>query len=132
MALIKTTTKARTIAKKPKTIATATRVKPIKEKQPRIKILQTISDNTGLKRVEVEAVFNEMNKLVRAHMKKNGSGEIMIPKMFIKICKIRKKPTKKRVMVSPLTGQQVTIAPKPARDAIKIIALKGLKETLLD
>jgi hypothetical protein len=107
------------------------RTKAIKDKQTRIEILQTISDSTGLKRVEVEAVFTEMAKLVKAHMKKQGSGEIMIPKMGLKIRKVRRKPTKKRVMVSPLTGKEVVIPPKPARDDIKLVALKGLKESLL-
>jgi len=107
------------------------RIKAIKDKQTRIEILQTISDSTGLKRVEVEAVFTEMAKLVKAHMKKQGSGEIMIPKMGLKIRKVRRKPTKKRVMVSPLTGKEVIIPPKPARDDIKLVALKGLKESLL-
>lgn len=109
----------------------AIRVKPIKDKQTRMEILQTISDQTGLKRVEVEAVFTEFAKLVKAHMKKQGSGEIMIPKLGLKIRKVRRKPTKKRVMVSPLTGKEVIIPPKPARDDIKLIALKGLKEALL-
>lgn len=107
------------------------KVKAMKDKQTRVEILQHISDTTGLKRVEVEAVFTEMAKLVKAHMKKQGSGEIMIPKLGLKIRKVRRKPTKKRVMVSPLTGMEVTIPPKPARDDIKLIALKGLKESLL-
>ncbi len=107
------------------------RTKAIKDKQTRIEILQTISEQTGLKRVEVEAVFTELSKLVKAHMKKQGSGEFMIPKMGLKILKVRRKPTKKRVMVSPLTGKEVVIPPKPARDDIKLIALKGLKEALL-
>lgn len=107
------------------------KVKAMKDKQTRVEILQHISDATGLKRVEVEAVFTEMAKLVKAHMKKQGSGEIMIPKLGLKIRKVRRKPTKKRVMVSPLTGMEVTIMPKPARDDIKLVALKGLKESLL-
>ena len=110
----------------------AFRIKPMKDKQTRIEILQLISDNTGLKRVEVEGVFTELAKLIKAHMKKAGSGEIMLPKLGIKIRKIRRKPTKKRTMVSPLTGQEVVIPSKPARDDIKLIALKGLKESILD
>lgn len=130
MALPKQKTKARTLRKKTEDTISA-RIKPIKTKQPRIKLLQAISDATGLKRVEVEAVFTEMSKLIKAHMKKQGSGEIMLPKLGIKLRKIRRKPTKQRVMISPLTGQKVVIAPKPARDDIKLIALKGLKEALI-
>lgn len=112
-------------------LKSALRVKAIKDKQTRVEILQHISNVTGLKRVEVEAVFTEMAKLIKAHMKKQGSGEIMVPKLGLKIRKVRRKPTKKRVMVSPLTGKEVVIPPKPARDDIKLIALKGLKESLL-
>jgi nucleoid DNA-binding protein len=106
------------------------RTKARKDKQTRVEILQYLSDKTGLKRVEVEAVFDEMAELIKSHMKKQGSGEVMIPKLGLKIRKIRRKPTKKRVMVSPLTGQEVVIASKPARDDIKLIALKPLKEAI--
>lgn len=109
----------------------ALKIKAIKDRQTRMEILQQISDETGLKRVEVEAVFTAMAKMIKSHMKKQGSGEIMIPKLGLKIRKVRRKPTKKRTMVSPLTGQEVVILPKPARDDIKLIALKGLKESLL-
>lgn len=107
------------------------KIKAIKDRQTRMEILQEISDRVGLKRVDVEAVFTEMAKIIKAHMKKQGSGEIMIPKLGLKIRKVRRKPTKKRTMVSPLTGQEVVIPPKPARDDIKLVALKGLKESLL-
>jgi len=130
MASLRQNTKA-TSRKKSEEVADpklAMRVKAMKDKQTRVEILQHISDQTGLKRIEVEAVFTEMAK---AHMKKQGSGEIMIPKLGLKIRKVRRKPTKKRVMVSPLTGKEVVIPPKPARDDIKLIALKGLKESLV-
>ena len=135
MTAVKSKTKVASAKKKTEDMSeskmSASRIKAIKDRQTRIEILQTISDTTGLKRVEVEAVFTEMAKLVKAHMKKQGSGEVMIPKMGLKIRKVRRKPTKKRTMVSPLTGQEVVIPPKPARDDIKLIALKGLKESLL-
>lgn len=117
-----------------KTIAKSTigraQVKPIKERQSRVEILQHISEKTNLKRVEVEAVFNEMSNLIKAHLSKKGSGEILLPKLGVKIKRIRRKPTKKRKMVSPLTGQEVVIPPKPARDDVKLIPLKPLREAL--
>lgn len=107
------------------------KVSVIKEKQSRLQILQAISDNTGLKRVDVESVFTEMKKIIEGHMKKTGSGEVMIPKLGVKLRRIRRKPTKKRVMVSPLTGQEVVIPSKPARDDIKLVAMKVLKEAIV-
>ena len=102
-----------------------------KDKQTRVEILQAIAEKTGLKRVDVEAVFTEMAGLVKSHMKKRGSGEILVPKLGIKIRRVRRKPTKKRKMVSPLTGKEVVIPAKPARDDVKVLALKILKETVL-
>lgn len=102
----------------------------IREKQSRIQILQSIAENTGLKRIDVDAVFTEMKKIIEGHMKKQGSGEVMVPKLGLKIRRVRRNPTKKRVMVSPLTGQEITVPPKPARDDIKVMAMKTLKEAL--
>ena len=109
-----------------------TKVKPkvnaIKEKQTRIEIMQYIAEDTNLTRVQVEAVFDSLMRCVEGHMKKRGSGEITIPKTGIKIRRIKKKPTKTRKMVSPLTGQEVTIEGKPSRNAIKVTSLKVLNE----
>ncbi len=99
-----------------------------KDKQTRVEILQTLAEQTDLTRVQVESLFDAMNKVIAAHMKKRGSGEFTIPKTGIKLRRVKKKATKARKMVSPLTGQEVTIAAKPARFAVKLTALKTLKE----
>lgn len=103
----------------------------IKEHQTRVEILQLIADKTNLKRVEVESVFTHMADIVKGHMAKNGSGEVMIPKLGLKIRKVRRKATNKRKMVSPLTGNEVIIPAKPARDDVKLIALKTLKTAVV-
>ena len=100
----------------------------IKEKQTRIEILQKIAEDTNLTRVQTEAVFDSLVSIIEGHIKKRGSGEITIPKTGIKIRRVKKKATKARKMVSPLTGQEVTIDAKPTRHAVKISALKVLKE----
>ncbi len=109
-------------------VKTISLVKPIKERQTRVEILQHISEKTNLKRVEVEAVFTEMANLIKAHLSKKGSGEVLLPKLGVKIKKVRRNRTKERTMVSPLTGQQVVIPSKPAREDVKLIPLKPLKE----
>jgi nucleoid DNA-binding protein len=101
-----------------------------KDKQTRIEILQTLAEQTNLTRVQVESVFDALNNVIESHMKKRGSGEVTIPKTGIKIRRVKKKASKARKMVSPLTGQEVTIAAKPARYAVKLSALKTLKEMI--
>lgn len=101
-----------------------------KEKQTRIEILRSLADSTGLAKTEVESVFSTLTEMIISHMKKKGSGEFTIPMTGIKVRRVKKKATKARKMVSPLTGQEVTIAGKPARHAVKISALKVLKEAV--
>jgi len=106
------------------------KIKPIKERMSRAEIIQTIADETGLKRSDVDLVFESLGDLVKSHMKARGSGEFMIPKIGVKIKRIRRKPTKQRQMVSPLTQQEVIIPSKPARWDVKLVALKFLKDAI--
>jgi len=101
-----------------------------KDKQTRTQIFQTISENTRLNKSQVEEIFDELNRLIEGHLKKRGSGEFVIPKTGIKLRRIKKKPTKERTMVSPLTGKEVTIKAKPLRLSVKLTALKSLKEVV--
>lgn len=103
-----------------------------REKQTRIEILRSIADNTRLAKVQVESVFAALETLLHAHMGKRGSGEFIVPVIGIKVRRIKKKATKPRTMISPLTGQEACIAGKPARMAIKLTALKPLKAAVLD
>ncbi|MDB6095983.1 MAG: DNA-binding protein [Francisellaceae bacterium] len=98
-----------------------------KEKQTRIQILQTIADTAELSKVQVKNVFMVLSELLKGHMKKKGSGEFTIPMSGIKVRRIKKKATKARTMVSPLTNKEVVIPAKPARTGIKVTALKSLK-----
>jgi nucleoid DNA-binding protein len=108
----------------------APKVSVQKDKQTRIEILQSLAEQTNLTRVQVESLFDALNKVIEGHMKKRGSGEFTIPKTGIKLRRVKKKATKARKMVSPLTGQEVTIAAKPARFSVKLSALKTLKEMI--
>ena len=99
-----------------------------KNKHTRAQIFKIIAENTNLTKTQIEEVFNHLNILIEAHLRKRGSGEITIPKTGIKLRRIKKKATKARTMISPLTGQTVVLDSKPARLAVKLIALKSLKE----
>ncbi len=125
---VKVNVKVKKVA--PKATKAAAKTSTQKDKQTRIEILQAIAEQTNLTRVQVEAMFDALNNVIEGHMKKRGSGELTIPKTGIKIRRVKKKATKARKMVSPLTGQEVTIAAKPARFTVKLSALKPLKEMI--
>ncbi|MEY3182178.1 MAG: hypothetical protein RLZ35_163 [Pseudomonadota bacterium] len=117
------------------TVKTATKalvkkVPAAKEKQTRLDIFRAIATETGLRKSQVESVFKTTTQLIHSHLKKKGSGEFIIPMTGVKIKRIRKKPTKAREMVSPLTNQKVLVKAKPSRAAVKIIALQSLKSAL--
>lgn len=103
-----------------------------REKQTRIEILRSIAESTGLSKVQIESVFSGLTTLLHAHMRKRGSGEFTVPMVGIKVRRVKKKATKSRKMVSPLTGQEALIPGKPARMAIKLTALKPLKLAALE
>ena len=106
----------------------STKIQAMAEKQTRLQILKHLAEKSDLTKVQIETVFDELVNLIEGHMKKRGSGEFTIPGTGIKIRRVKKKATKARKMVSPLTGEEVTIAAKPARQSIKVSALKVLKE----
>lgn len=103
-----------------------------KDKQTRVEILRNLAEATGLSKVQVESIFTSLTDMIVSHMRKKGSGEFTIPMTGIKVRRVKKKATKARKMISPLTGQEVVIAGKPARHAIKISPLKVLKMAVVE
>lgn len=99
----------------------------IREKQTQTQITACLAEETGLNRKDITAVFEAMSELVGRHMAKNGSGEIKIPHVGIKIIRKTKPATKKRQGINPATGETIEIAAKPKRDVVKVSALKALK-----
>jgi nucleoid DNA-binding protein len=141
MAVKKTTKKS--AAKKPAAAAKKTAAKQavkkaapvalkttaITEKQTKSQILSVIAEETGLARKDVSAVFAALGNLVQRHMKKKGSGEFSVPEVGVKIRRVRKPATKARKMISPFTGEEITVKAKPAREVVKVSALKSLKDS---
>lgn len=121
---------ARTATAKKAGVASA-KPKPIAEKQTKLQIVQAVAEDTGLERKQVEAVFGSLAALVRRHMQKRGSGEFSVPDIGVKILRARKPATKARKGRNPATGEEITIAAKPAHDVIRLSALKALKDTLI-
>lgn len=108
----------------------AKRIPAIRNKQTKAQIIQAIVDDTGLSKKEVAAVFGSLGELVHRHMKRNGSGEFQIPDTGVKIRRVKKPARKARMGRNPATGEMIKIAAKPAQTAIKVSALKALKDMI--
>lgn len=119
-----------TAARKKVTVPAATKPKAISEKQSKTQIIREIAQNTDLTGKQVAAVFGELNGVIHRHMMRRGSGEITIPETGIKIRRVRKAATRPRKGVNPRTGEPMVFKAKPARNAIRITALKTLKDMI--
>jgi len=98
-------------------------------KKPKTKseILKTLAENTGLTKKEVVSVFDEMAVMIKKDLKKSGPGVFTIPGMA-KIKVVRKPATKARKGTNPFTGEEMMFKAKPARNVVKLTALKALKD----
>ncbi len=86
-----------------------------------------IADKTGLTKKDVGAVFDAMSTLIKRDLKRNGPGVYTVPGLM-KIKVVRKPATKSRKGVNPFTGEAMVFKAKPARNVVKVLALKALKD----
>jgi len=103
-------------------------LKPISTKQTKNQIIATIVEETGVARKDVVTVLTALGGMVTRHMQKRGSGEITIPETGVKVRRVTKPRTKARMGRNPFTGEEIKIPAKPARTAVRVTALKALKE----
>ncbi|MDE0035666.1 MAG: HU family DNA-binding protein [Deltaproteobacteria bacterium] len=96
------------------------------EAMTKTQLLETLSESTGLQRKDVAAVLDELGAVIERHVRKRAVGTFTLPGL-LKIKVVRRPATKARKMMSPFTGQEITVAAKPASRAVKVQPLSGLK-----
>lgn len=100
---------------------------PIRTALNKSQLLTHLSEVTELSRKEIATVFEALQNAMHRHLRKGATGEFTMPGLFK--CIVKHKPaTKARKGVNPFTGEMITFKAKPARDIIKVRALKRLKE----
>lgn len=109
-------------------MATKKTANAAKKPPTKSEILRTISEDTGLSRKDVNAVFDSLNAQIKKNLSgRNAPGQFSLPGL-LKMT-VRKKPaTKARKGVNPFTGEEIMIKAKPASKTVKVTALKGLKD----
>ena len=99
----------------------------ISSKMSKAAVLTELAQATNLTRAEVGAVLDGMELLIQRHIKKRSVGEFTIPGL-VKIKKVRKKATRRRMGRNPKTGEQIQIPARPAYNRIRVSALGKLKK----
>ncbi|UTW45305.1 HU family DNA-binding protein [bacterium SCSIO 12696] len=110
-----------------KAAAPARKVTAVKTRYTKTQILTEIADNTGLSKKEVGAVLDELGVVIERHIKKRAVGEFALPGL-LKIKTVKKPARKARKGINPFTGEETTFAARPASTAVKVLALKKLKD----
>ena len=107
----------------------STKVSAVKEAMTKTAILAEISENTGLTRKEVSAVFDELSTVIERHVKKRSVGQFTLPGLLkIKTVKKPARAARKGVPNPFRPGELMDIAAKPATTKVKVLPLKKLKE----
>jgi nucleoid DNA-binding protein len=89
--------------------------------------MTALADNTGLTRKDVGAIFNALGEVIGLDVGKKGPGIFTVPGLM-KITRVHKPATKARKGINPFTGEEQMFKAKPARNVVKVRALKALKE----
>lgn len=110
-------------AAKKKTAAKNTAQKPPTKSE----VTGFIADDTGLSKKEVNAVFESLGKIMKKNLSGRGPGLFTVPGLM-KVKVIKKPATKARKGINPFTGEETVFKAKPARKAVKVLPLKGLKD----
>ena len=97
--------------------------------KPRTKsqIFSMISEHTGLAKKDVTNVFECLEKAISADMGSRGPKVFTVPNLM-KVTVKRKPATKARKGINPFTGEEMMFKAKPARNVVKVRALKKLKD----
>ena len=86
-----------------------------------------LAHSTNLSRKQVASIFEELAGLIGKSLGKKGPGLYVVPGLM-KIKVVRKPATKEREGINPFTGEKTIFKAKPARNVVKVQALKGLKD----
>ena len=90
-------------------------------------IATAMSEMACLSKKEVVGVIDILFDVISTHLKKRGPGEFTLPGVA-KFRVVRKPATKARKGINPFTGEPMVFAAKPARNVVKVRALKKLKD----
>lgn len=129
----KKATVKKTVAKKK--VTTKTKAAPIKKKKAvavkepmtKTQLLSELSESTELSKKEVQSVLDELANIIDRHVTKRGAGQFTLPGM-LKVKVVRKPATKARKGINPFTGEETVFKAKPARNVVKILPLKKMKD----
>ena len=90
-------------------------------------ITAALADASGIDKKQVATLLEELGKLIGRNLADGGPGVFTVPGL-LKISVSRKAAVPEHKGINPFTKLETTFKAKPARNVVKVQALKGLKE----
>lgn len=123
----KVVTKKPVAKKAPTQKAAAKKTTAVRERYSKTQIISELAANSDLTRKQVNTLLAELATLVERHVKKRSVGEFVLAGL-IKIHTVKRPAKKAYKGINPFTGKETTFKARPASVAVKVHALKGLKD----
>jgi nucleoid DNA-binding protein len=96
--------------------------KPMKKTE----VMLALSEATGLTKQQVAGLLDELAALIKKNLAEEGPGAFSIPDL-LQIKVVRKPAVAEHQGVNPFTKEEMLVKAKPAKNVVKVVALKGLK-----
>ena len=118
--------KATTAAPVSKSVASV--AKKVKKARTKSDTLSVLADATGMSKKDVALVLEKLGDLISLDVGK-GPGVFTIPGL-VKVVSVHKPATKARKGINPFTKEPMMFKAKPARNIVRVRALKNLKDSV--
>jgi nucleoid DNA-binding protein len=105
----------------------ARKLTAIRERYSKTDIINELAINSGLNRKQSGIVLDDLAVLVERHVKKRSVGKFVLAGL-IKVTTVKRPAKKARKGINPFTGKMTSFKAKLATTAVKVHALKGLKD----
>jgi len=90
-------------------------------------IYTKLADKSGLSKKQISTIFESLIELIGNELGKKGPGMFIVPGL-LKLKVVKKPATKAKQGMNPFTKQPMMFKAKPARNVVKALPLKPLKE----
>lgn len=105
----------------------AAKMPVIKDPLSKSGLIRAITDVTCVSKKDVVSVLDCFTQVIEKHLKSGGPGKFVLPGV-LKMTVVKKPAKPARKGINPFTGEEIMLKAKPAYKAVKIKALKKLKE----
>lgn len=107
--------------------AKRTAISPASKPRSKNDVYKTIAEHTELTRKQVAHVFDVASQIIAKDLSRSGPGAVNLGGMM-KVTVVRKPATRATTRPNPFKpGEMMTVKAKPARNVVKVRALKSLK-----